>query len=154
MFDIIYSNLDRQTRGLALLRSLLLEEYDLLCERNAENVMVLELSIHELLRQLAVEKQEVKALLGGGKLLDYAAMLDDERGGALREMWRLADDYEQICARQATQNCQISLALLDVSSEMLEYLHSRVLPPQQSAYGRAGAYTRARPDAVLISGRL
>ena len=154
MFDIIYGNLDRQTRGLALLHSLLLEEYELLCDRKAEDVMALELSIHELMRQLAVEKQEVRTLLGGGKLLDYAAMLDEERGDALREVWRLADEYEQICARQATQNCQISLALLDVSSEMLDYLHSRILPPQQSAYGRAGVYTQTRPDAVLISGRL
>jgi len=154
MFDIIYGNLDRQARGLALLHSLLCEEYDLLCERKAEEVMTLEFSIHELMRQLAVEKQEVRTLLGGGRLLDYAAMLDEEQSGALREMWRLADEYEQVCARQATQNCQISLALLDVSSEMLECLHSRVLPPQQSAYGRSGVYTQTRPDAVLISGRL
>ena len=154
MFDIIHGNLDRQVRGLALLHSLLCEEYELLLERKAEEVMVLELSIHELMRQLAVEKQEVRTLLGGGKLLDYAAMLDEEEGGALREMWRQADEREQSCARQATLNCQISLALLDVSSDMLDYLHSRVLPPQRSAYGRAGAYTRTRPDAVLISGRL
>ena len=154
MFDIIYGNLDRQTRGFALLHSLLREEYELLCERKVEDVMVLELSIHELIRQLAVEKQEVRTLLGGGKLLDYAAMLDEEQGSALRELWQLADDYEQICARQATQNCQISLALLDVSKDMLDYLHSRVLPPQQSAYDRGGVYTRPRPDATLISGRL
>jgi len=154
MFDIIHGNLDRQVRALALLHSLLSEEYELLLERKAEEVMALELSIHELMRQLAVEKQEVRTLLGGGKLLDYAAMLDEEEGGALREMWRQADEQEQTCARQATLNCQISLALLDVSSDMLDYLHSRVLPPQRSAYGRAGVYTRTRPDAVLISGRL
>ena len=154
MFDIIYGNLDRQTRGLALLHSLLREEYELLCERKAEDVMTLELSIHELLRQLAVEKQEVLTLLGGGRLQDYAAMLDEEQGNALYELRRLIDDYEQICARQATQNCQISLALHDVSSEMLDFLHSRVLPPQQSTYCRSGVYTQARPDAVLISGRM
>jgi hypothetical protein len=154
MFDIISGSLDRQVRGLALLHSLLLEEYDLLCERKAEDVMALELSIHELMRQLAVEKQEVRTLLGGGRLLDYAAMLDEEQGETLRGLLRAADDCEQTCARQATQNCQISLALLDVSSDMLECLHSRVLPPQQSAYDRAGVYARTRPDAVLISGRL
>jgi flagellar biosynthesis/type III secretory pathway chaperone len=154
MFDIIYGNLDRQTRGLALLHSLLREEYDLLCARKAEDVMALELSIHELLRQLAVEKQEVRTLLGGGRLLDYAAMLDEDAGGALRELWETADEYEQICSRQATQNCEISIALLDVSKDMVEYLYSRILPPQKSAYGPAGAYTQTRPEAVLISGRL
>ena len=154
MYDIISGNLDRQTRGLALLHSLLREEYELLCARRAEDVMALEFSIHELMRQLAVEKQEVRAMLGGGRLLDYADMLDEEQGGVLRELWNMIDACEQTCARQATQNCQISLALLDVSSEMLEYLHARVLPPQQSAYGRAGVYTKARPEAVLISGRL
>ena len=154
MFDIIYGNLDRQTRGLALLHSLLREEYELLCERKAEDVMALELSIHELLRQLAVEKQEVRALLGGGKLLDYAAMLDEQEGGVLRELWKLTDDYEQICARQATLNSQISLALLDASQEMFDYLYSLALPPQQSVYDRAGVYAKSRPEAALISGRL
>ena len=154
MFDIIYGNLDRQTRALALLHSLLREEYGLLCARKTEDVMVLELSVHELMRQLAVEKQEVRTLLGGGKLLDYAAMLDDEQGGALRELWHLADEYEQICARQATQNCEISLGLLDVSKDMLDYLYSRLLPPPQAAYSRAGAYVRRPPEAALISGRL
>lgn len=153
MFDIIYGNLDRQTRGLALLHNLLREEYDLLCQRRSDEVMVLELSVHELLRQLAVEKQEVRTLLGGGRLLDYADMLDEERGAALRELWSLADEYEQICARQATHNSEISLALLDVSKDMLDFLHNRLVPPPQNTYGRAGAYVQQRPDAVLISGR-
>lgn len=154
MFDIIYRNLDRQTRGLALLHKLLREEYELLCERKTDEVITLELSIHELLRQLAVEKQEVRTMLGGGRLIDYAAMLDEDQGEALRELYWLADEYEQICSRQATQNCEISMALLDVSKDTFDFLYSRLVPPAQSTYGRAGAYVHTHPDAVLISGRL
>ena len=154
MYDIIYRNLDRQTRGLALLYDLMREEYQLLLNRDAEEIMTLELSIHELLRQLAVEKQEVRTLLGGGKLMDYAAMLEDAEADALREMYQVADSYEQACARQATMNTEISLALLDLSKETMEFLYSRLAPPVQNTYGRKGGYVESRPEASLISGRL
>jgi len=154
MYDIIYRNLDRQTRGLALLYDLMREEYQLLLNREAEEIMTLELSIHELLRQLAVEKQEVRTLLGGGKLMDYAAMLEEAEGDAIREMHQVADSYEQACARQATMNTEISLALLDLSKETMEFLYSQLAPPAQNTYGRKGGYVQSRPEASLISGRL
>ncbi len=154
MYKIIYGNLDRQTRGLALLYNLLREEYGLLRERKADEVMSLELSIHELLRQLAVEKQEVRRLLGGGRLLDYAAMLSEEQGEALRDMLGVADSYEQACARQASLNSELSLALLDVSKETVDFLYSRLVPENKNVYGRGGGYVNARPEAALISGRL
>ena len=116
--------------------------------------MALEFSIHELLRQLAVEKQEVRTLLGGGKLLDYAAMLDEEQGDALREMYHVADSYEQACARQASLNSELSLALLDVSKETVDFLYSRLVPENTTVYGRGGGYVQSRPEAALISGRL
>ena len=154
MYTIIYGNLDRQTRGLALLYSLLREEYDLLRARKAEDVMALEMSIHELLRQLAVEKKEVRKLLGGGKLLDYASMVSEEEGDALREMNQVVDSYEQACARQATLNSELSLALLDVSKSTVDFLYSQLVPKTATVYGRGGGYVETRPDAALISGRL
>ena len=70
MFDIIYRNLDRQTRGLALLHKLLREEYELLCERKTDDVITLELSIHELLRQLAeIAGRRVELPRAGRRLL-------------------------------------------------------------------------------------
>jgi hypothetical protein len=154
MYDIIYRNLDRQSRGFALLHQLLREEYDLIRARQAEDVISLEFSIHELLRQLAVERQEVRSLLGGGRVLDYAAMLDAAQGEPLCELRRIIDEYEQICARQATRNCELSLALLDMSKELADFLHARLVPPGRTAYGRDGVYVNNSPEAMLISGRL
>jgi hypothetical protein len=154
MYDIIYRNLDRQSRGFALLHQLLREEYDLIRVRQAEDVVALEFSIHELLRQLAVERQEARSLLGGGRVVDYAAMLDAAQGEPLLELRRIIDDYEQVCARQATRNCELSLALLDMSKELADFLHARLVPPARTAYSREGVYTHGSPEAMLISGRL
>ena len=57
MYDIILGNLDRQARALKLLSSLLEEEFSLLVSRDTNAIMAQEFSIHELLRQLAVEKE-------------------------------------------------------------------------------------------------
>ena len=154
MFDLIRNNLHRQSRGLALLYGLLDEEFQLLVERKTEAVMTLEFSIHELVRQLAVEKSEVRRFLGGGRVADYAAMLEEELQAQLLGYWREIDEYEQRCARQASQNAELSLALLDQSKAMLTYLHTRVQPQTPSTYARTGAYMQRRPAAALISGRL
>jgi uncharacterized protein YbjQ (UPF0145 family) len=154
MYDIIYSSLNRQAKGLELLLALMHEEYDLLLKRNTEEIMVLEMSIHELLRQLAAEKTMVMRMLGGGKLLDYAQMLPEEQGLALRALWHEADELEQQCSRQATINVEFSLALLDQSQASLMFLHKRLMPENHNTYGRSGTYTNARPDAAILSGRL
>ena len=151
---LILGNLDRQAKALTLLGTLLDEEFSLLLQHDTEAVMALEFSIHELLRQLAVEKESVIHRLGGGKVLDYAAMLPDEQGEILRSLWSNIDRDEQSCAKQAARNTELSLALMDQSKKMLDYLHKRVLPPQHDTYGRKGRYTQSRPEAALISGRL
>ena len=69
MYSLIYGNLDRQAKALTLLGELLDEEFSLLLKHETEAVMGLEFSIHELLRQLAVEKETVIRRLGGGKVL-------------------------------------------------------------------------------------
>ena len=56
MFAQIQGNLNRQLKGLELLVSLMEEEFELLCNRDTDAVATLEFSIHELLRQLAVER--------------------------------------------------------------------------------------------------
>lgn len=154
MYTLIRNNLDRQTKGLQLLLDLMHEEYTLLLERKTDDVMVLEMSIHELLRQLAAEKSSVIRLLGGGKLLDYAAMLPEEDSKEIRSLWQLADDLEQSCSRQGVLNVDLSLALLDQSQSTMDFLHKKLVPEKQTTYGRRGAYTQSRPEAALISGRL
>lgn len=155
MYEIIRGNLDRQARGLTLLRQLLDEEFSLLMDRNTNEIMSLEFSIHELVRQLAAEKLGIQRALGGGKVLDYADMQAEEaRRDELRDLWQRIDASEQHCSRQASLNAELSLALLDQSKEMLTYLHKRVQPQTASTYGRSGGYLQKRPDAALISGRL
>jgi hypothetical protein len=59
-----------------------------------------------------------------------------------------------MCARQATHNTELSLGLLDQSKELLDFLHSRILPPQQETYGPKGRYTQNHPAPSLISSTL
>ena len=154
MFTLIHGNLDRQAKALSLLTDLLDEEFSLLLNRDTESVMSLEFSIHELLRQITIEKEEVIRRLGGGRVLDYAEMLPEEEGDILRALWQTIDDSEQTCARKASRNTELSLGLMDQSTELLDYLHKRILPPQSQTYGRSGRYTQNHPEASLISGRL
>ena len=154
MYEIIRANLDRQGKGLVLLHSLLDEEFSLLMARKTSEIMTLELSIHELVRQLADEKHQVKRLLGEGFVRDYAAMLPEDRQSELLALWDAVDREEQRCSRQASQNAELSLALLDQSKEMLTFLHKRIQPQTPSTYARNGAYFNRRPEAALISGRL
>ena len=101
-----------------------------------------------------MEKETVIRRLGGGKVLDYAQMLPEEQGEALTELWRRIDAGEQACARRASRNTELSLGLMDQSKRMLDYLHARILPPQQDTYGRRGRYNQPHPAASLFSGRL
>ena len=154
MYHLISGNLNRQVLALNLLGELLDEEFACLTERQVEKIMSLEFSIHELLRQLAVEKEQTILRLGGGKVLDYAQMLDAEQGDPIRSMYQKIDDGEQNCSRKASRNTQLSLGPLDQSKEMLDYLHSRMLPPKQDAYSKKGRYVQSAPQASIISGKL
>lgn len=154
MFEIIRNNLDRQSRGLELLASLLDEEFSLLMEQKTADIMALELSIHELIRQLATEKQQVRTFLGGGKVHDYAAMLMEDQQAELLSLWNFIDAGEQHCARRASQNAELSLALLDQSKSMLNFLHKQVQPQSSTTYAKTGMYRQHHPQASLISGRL
>lgn len=155
MYRIIHDNLNRQAKGLKLLSQLLDEEFSLLMDRKTDEIMSLEFSIHELVRQLATEKLGVRKALGGGKVLDYAEMQTDEPARAeLRSLWQQIDDSEQYCSHQASINAELSLALLDQSKNILTYLHKRIQPQTPSTYDRSGEFLHKRPDAALISGRL
>lgn len=156
MYTIIQDSLSRQHKGLGLLGELLNEEFDLLRARNTVEVMTLEMSIHELVRQLAAEKGLVKRQLGDCRVRDYASMLvEDEQRDALNHLLFEVDDMEQICSRRAAQNAELSLALLDQSKSLLSFLHKSVQPEAPVFYGRKGGYSRQpRPEASIISGRL
>ena len=154
MFAQIYENIHRQLKGLELLEELQKEEFDLLTRRDAAAVSALEFSIHELLRQLAVERDDLKQVMGNTLLREYAEMLPPEDGAKVTDILVAMDKVEQRCARQAELNSALSLTLLDTSHELMNCLYQQVQPKQYSVYGAKGSYTVHRPQASLISGRL
>ena len=152
MFSILKDTFTRQNKAMDLMLELLEEEFALLMERDTDAIMTLEFSIHELLRQLASEKESIIRFLGGGRLNDYAQMLPEDQRMVILSLWHEIDKKEQACARQASQNTQLSLGLLDQSKDLLNYLHERIVPPQRTSYSRKGVYTQARPQPTLITG--
>lgn len=154
MYERIQGNLTRQFKGLELLKSLLEEEFDFLVERDTDAVSNLEFSIHELLRQIVVERMDLKSAMQETKLLEYADMLPEEEGEEIRKTYHLIDALEQHCSRQASRNAELSLALLDQSQSLLVFLHEQISPRQENVYSAKGRYREERPNAALITGRL
>ncbi|MDR2696688.1 MAG: flagellar protein FlgN [Deltaproteobacteria bacterium] len=151
----ILSSLRRQHKAMELLRDLLLEEFDLLVARDTEAIVHLEFSLHELLRQIASEKTQVIQALDGQKVHAYAQTLDEETREAVLELLQTLDKLEQRCARQASQNAELSLGLLDQSRTLLNTLYARISPKTGSTYGKRGAMrSTRRPEAALLVGRL
>jgi len=138
-----------------LLHGLLLEEFDLLVARDTDAIAHLEFSIHELLRQIASEKMQVIRLLGGQKANDYAQTLAEDARDAVSALLRTLDGLEQHCARQASQNADLSLSLLDQSRTLLTTLHAQIAPKTGDTYGKHGAMSSIRrPEAALLVGKL
>ncbi len=154
MHQRILTTLYRQKQAMKLLVHLLEEEYEYLRKRQTDEVVALEMSIHELIRQMAQEKTDMKAMLDGGKVLVYAGLLPKEDGDYVRELFAEIDKNEQKAARIASRNAQLSLAFLDQSQRLMQELHSQIIPNTSITYGRRGNMGSHRPQAALISGRL
>lgn len=154
MFERIHGNLTRQFKALELLYSLMEEEFELLRNRDTDAVATLEFSIHELLRQIAQERSNLKDSIPGTTLKEYAGMLPDEQGDNVLKLYRLIDSLEQRCSRQASLNTQLSLALMDQSQSLLVFLHRQIAPKQPNCYGAGGRMVDDRPQAAIYSGRL
>ena len=156
MYQNIHDSLFRQHKALQLLEELVREDYGVLRQRDTAAIAALQFSIQELIRQIAAEKSSVVAELAGTTVLDYASMLPEEEGEALRDLFRQVDEAEQETARQASRNAQFSLALLDQSSRNLLALTSQVVPHRLETYSRQGSLMRRNrhPQAAILSGRL
>ena len=153
MFAQIRGNLTRQFKALELLQSLMDEEFALLCRRDTDTVTSLEFSIHELLRQIAVERVELKENMQGTSLLEYAGLLPDDESKEIRNLYHIIDSLEQHCSRQATRNAEISLALLDQSQALLVFLHEQISRQTEYLYSSGGRIRQDRPEAAIYSGR-
>lgn len=155
MFAQIYGNLHRQFKGLEILETLQKEEYTLLLTGNADGIGAVEFSIHELLRQLAVERDEILKVMQGTKLAEYSQMLPEEEAAKISAITEKIDAMEQRCAKQAERNTTFSLALMDKSQELLQYLYDQVQPKEYPVYGAKGGYTKSgRAQASIFTSRL
>ncbi len=155
MFTRISGSLSRQVKALELLKVLLEEEFSLLRENKTDEITDIEFSIHKLLSQLSDEKEALIASLGGGKVLDFAQMRNDEEKEIIINLYNEVDANEQACSRQSSMNADISLSLLKQNEELLKGLTDAITPKEQATYGKKGGYQNyVRPDAILLSGRL
>ncbi|MDL2307730.1 flagellar protein FlgN [Desulfovibrio sp. OttesenSCG-928-C06] len=154
MYAQILGNLTRQAKGFELLEQLQIEEFELLLKRDAQAISSLEFSIHELLRQLAVERDELKSVMQGTRILEYAGMLEEEQATQIKLQYALIDNGEQRCARQAEKNTSLSLSLLDKSHEVMNFLYDQVQPKQTDVYSAKGYMAKQRPQAAILNGRL
>lgn len=153
MYSQIYGNITRQTRGLQLLGSLLEEEFTYLTERNVDEVASIEFSIHELIRQLTYERQEIVRTLQGVRLREYAQMLPPEEKDCLMNLAKELEDAEQACAKQSTRNSELSLALLDQGQALLDFLYTSAVPDRSETYNPKGSMYKQHPQAAVLSGR-
>ena len=152
-YDHIRGNLVRQQKGMELLFELLEEEFSLLQENKTEEVVALEFSIHELLRQLAEERTAIKSVMQETRVAEYAELLEPERCAEIKALLKGVDDAEQKSARQASHNTRLSLALLDQSQGLLDFLHEQVVSKPQTSYGGKTAFRGRRTMPALLSGR-
>ena len=95
MYSQIYGNLNRQSKGLQLLSALLEEEFAYLSERRMDDVASIEFSIHELIRQLIAEREEIINIMQGVKARQYAEMLPPDEAAAMNKLLDELEENEQ-----------------------------------------------------------
>ena len=159
MLHRIKGNLRRQEKGLEVLSSLLAEEFSQLTGRHPQAVTEIEFSVHELLRQLAVERMELRALVremvpGAERLRDILDGLDPEEAADLRQTLARLDAKEQDVAVQAEKNAHMAYALAVQGRNILEFLREKIIPENKDTYSSSGRFQNPRPQGVLLSGRL
>jgi len=160
MIQSIKENLSRQTRALELLSSLLEEEFADLRERRPQDVSALEFSIQDLMRQIAVERKALRALIGAAypgkqRVHEVVQTLSGEEAQALSAQLKDIDRAEQICAIQADKNRQLAMGLYDQSLKLLKRLHQAIEPGKSDLYSRRGRFAKSmQPQASVFRGRL
>lgn len=154
----IQDSLFRQMKGFELLKTLLGEEYALLRGKDPQLITQIEFSIQELVQQLANERKSLSRQLKGRRIGQFLAALPTSPKGlalseAITERVKAVDDLEQDCARLASKNRKLVLALMDQSQEVADFLYSKLVPKPKVAYSQKGRFTSGRPEARLLQGK-
>ena len=160
MYSRIKANLLRQGKGLDLLHELLREEFSHLKKRDPDSATRLEFSIHELIRQLTVERRDLRTMValispGARRLSDLGASLDPEVADAFAALLKELDAKEQSCAIQAEKNGELAKALLDQSRSLLDFMTKKIQPKSDPVYSARGRYGKnAKPQAAIFRGAM
>ncbi|BBD07908.1 flagellar protein FlgN [Desulfovibrio ferrophilus] len=158
MLERIKANLHRQEKGLILLSTLLEEEFTHLTGRDPKAVTGCEFSIQELIKQLAVERLELRGMVaeivpGATSLRDLAEAMDEEESKGFTAFLQFVDTLEQKCAVMAEKNSRLAFGLAEQSKNMLDFIHKQIQPKNEDTYARNGRYQNHRPEAAIFRGR-
>jgi len=159
MLQKIRGNLRRQEKGLEVLSSLLTEEFSQLTGRDPQAVTKTEFSIHELIRQLAVERLELKAFVqetapSGERLTDILDGFDEAGTKDVRELLALIDGREQAVAVQAEKTARMAYALAAQGRNMIDFIQEKIIPENKDTYSSSGRFRKPGTQGALLSGRL
>lgn len=159
MLRLIEENMVRQNKALMLMFILLEEEFTRLTNLKPQSVSQIELSIQELMRQIAAERMSLRNLVqrvepSAQRVHELYPSMDPEKVATFKELLSLMDDTEQKCAVQASKNGEMAHALFEQSKGLLDFMHNQIKPKNTSAYARSGRFAQAPSNARLLTGRL
>jgi hypothetical protein len=159
MIRLIEENLVRQNKAMLLMYFLLEEEFSRLTQLKPQSVSQVELSIQELMRQVAAERVSLRRMVArvepsAKRVREILPGLSEEDASAITELLVRLDETEQKCGVQASKNQQMAMALFDQSKGLLNFMHDQIKPKSTTAYARTGRFAKGINDARLLSGRL
>jgi hypothetical protein len=159
MIRLIEENLVRQNKAMLLMYFLLEEEFSRLTQLKPQSVSQVELSIQELMREVAAERASLRRMVArvepsARRVREILPGLGEEEAGAVVELLERLDETEQKCGVQASKNQQMAMALFDQSKGLLNFMHNQIKPKSTTAYARTGRFAKGVNDARLLSGRL
>ena len=155
----IEENLVRQNKAMMLLLVLLEEEFSRLTQGKPQEVSRIELSIQELMRQIALERRSLRGVVGevspgAERVAHLYAAIDGETRRKFERLLAMLDQTEQKCAVQAAKNGELAMALFDQSKTLLNFMHNQIKPKNTNAYAASGRFAKAPSDARILHGRL
>jgi flagellar biosynthesis/type III secretory pathway chaperone len=159
MYPYLQQSLHRQNQALVLLSHLLDEEFQHLGKGDPQSVARVEFSIQELLRQLAVERQELKERIQAldpslPAMRDLPLLVDESEQDAVKNVLREIDRMEQHCGRKAAQNAAIAQGLIDQNQALLDFLTNEMKPKTGNTYSQYGKWHHTQGTGALLRGRM
>ncbi|WP_027185734.1 flagellar export chaperone FlgN [Desulfovibrio inopinatus] len=157
MNERILQNITRQSKALQTLFTLQQEEFAHLKELNPEAVSRTELSIQELMRQIAAERSEISLLIkkcdpSAKRVRDLLPSFTQEQRDEVEKSFALLEKVEQQCAKQAEKNHRLALGLFNQSQSYMSFLQKQLIPKKET-YSKNGRFQDADTGPRVLRGR-